>query len=107
MTDRLSRTPAGAAGPYSVITAIAHGRLNPAHPDNAGIVDIDKAPVGADGMVGYTTDVVLLRPKSPAHARRVLFYDVVNRGNKIAQGLFVGGGTLATGAAPTPTSLPC
>lgn len=93
-------TPAGAAGPYSVITAIAHGRLDPKHPDNAAIVDLDKAPVGADGMVAYTNDVVILRPKSAANARRVLFYDVVNRGNKIAQGLFVGGGALATGTAP-------
>lgn len=44
--------------------------------------------------------MVILRPKSSAHAKRVLFYDVVNRGNKIAQGLFVGGGALDTGAAP-------
>ncbi len=90
-------TPAGAAGPYTVITAIAHGTLDPKHPDNAGIVDLDKAPVAADGTVAYTTDVVILRPKAAANARRVLFYDVVNRGNKIAQNLFVGGGALATG----------
>jgi len=94
-------TPAGAAGPYTVITAIAQGRLDPKHADNAGIVDLDKAPVGSDGMVAYSTDVVILRPKSAANARRVLTYDVVNRGNKIAQSLFVGGsGTLATGTAP-------
>ena len=93
-------TPAGAAGPYTVITAIAHGKLNPRHANNAGIVDLDKAPVGNDGWVSYSTDVVILRPKTAATARRVLFYDVVNRGNKVAQGLFVGGGALTTGAAP-------
>ena len=78
-------TPAGAAGPYSVITGIVHGKLNPSHPDNAGIVDLANAPVGADGYVSYTTDVVILRPKAAANARRVLFYDVVNRGNKLAR----------------------
>lgn len=92
--------PTGAAGPYTVITAIAHGKVDPKHADNAGIVDLDKAPVDTDGMVSYTTDVVILRPKAAANARRVLFYDVVNRGNKVAQNLYVGGGALATGAAP-------
>lgn len=93
-------TPAGAAGPYTVISGIVHGRLNPNHPDNAGIVDLGKAPLDADGYVDYTTDVVILRPKSAANARRVLFYDVVNRGNKLAQNSFVGGGALTSGAAP-------
>ncbi len=93
-------TPAGAAGPYTVITGVVHGRLNPNHPDNAGIVDLGKAPLDADGYVDYTTDVVILRPKSAANARRVLFYDVVNRGNKLGQGSFVGGGALTSGAAP-------
>ncbi len=93
-------TPAGAAGPYTVVTGIVHGKLDPGHPDNAGIVDLDKAPRDADGQVSYTTDVVILRPKNAADARRVLFYDVVNRGNKLAQSLFIGGGALTSGAAP-------
>lgn len=93
-------TPAGAAGPYTVITGTVLGKLNPKHPDNAGIVDLVNAPAGADGYVTYTTDVVILRPRNAATARRVLFYDVVNRGNKLAQDRFVGGGALTTGGAP-------
>ena len=93
-------TPAGAAGPYTVITGIVHGKLDPSHPDNAGIVDLGNAPRDADGFVDYTTDVVILRPKSAANARRVLFYDVVNRGNKLAQARLIGGGDLTSGAAP-------
>ncbi len=95
--------PAGATGPYSVITAIVHGRLNPKHADNAGIVDLANARTDAEGYVNYTTDVVILRPKLAADARRVLFYDVVNRGNKVAQSAFIGGGGLTTGAAPDDT----
>ena len=92
--------PAGAAGPYQVITGIVHGKLLPTDPDNAGIVDLANAPTDADGYVTYSTDVVILRPKNAANARRVLFYDVVNRGNKLAQASYVGGGALTTGAAP-------
>ena len=93
-------TPAGAAGPYTVITGIVHGRLAPTHADNAGIVDLDNAPRDAKGYVAYTTDVVILRPKTAAVARRVLFYDTVNRGNKPALAAFIGGGALVDGAAP-------
>ncbi len=93
-------TPAGAAGPYVVISGIVHGRLSPTHADNAGIVDIENAPRDADGYVDYTTDVVILRPKSAATARRVMFYDVANRGGKPAIANFIGGGPLVGGAAP-------
>jgi len=93
-------TPAGAAGPYTVVTGIVHGRLLPTHPDNAGIVDLADAPRDADGYVDYTTDAVILRPKSASSARRVLFYDVVNRGAKPALSAFIGAASLVKGAAP-------
>ncbi|GAA4340433.1 alpha/beta hydrolase domain-containing protein [Pigmentiphaga soli] len=93
-------TPPGAAGPYTLITGIVHGKLAPAHPDNAGIVDLENAPTGEDGLVSYSTDVVILRPKSAATARRALFYDVVNRGGRIGQSRYVGGGDLDDGAPP-------
>lgn len=93
----------GDVGPYSLITGIVHGTLNPDHPDNTGIVDLDLAPKDEDGMVPYSTDVVILRPEDPATARRILFYDVVNRGRKIAQGRYIGGGNLIDGPAPDDT----
>jgi hypothetical protein len=89
----------GDVGSYRVIVAVAHGKLDPSHPANAGIVDLGLAPRDADGLVDYSNDVVILRPKSPARAKRVLFYDVVNRGNKVATGSFNGAGaTFAAGA---------
>ena len=88
----------GNVGPYTVIVAIAHNKLDPNHPANAGIVDVKLAPRDAHGMVDYSEDVVILRPTSAANAKRVLFYDVVNRGNKGAAGAFDGGGaTFAAG----------
>jgi hypothetical protein len=76
-------TSFGAVGEYDAIVAVAHGKLDPTDPTNAGIVDLDKAP-RVDGLVAYETDVVILKPSDLSSARRVLFYDVVNRGNKIA-----------------------
>src|SRR5882762_9155900 len=84
--------PFGEVGPYQVITGIVHGKIDPEHSANAGIVDLRLAPTDGDGLVEYSEDVVILRPKSVANAKRVLFYDVVNRGNKVASGTFNGAG---------------
>jgi hypothetical protein len=88
----------GNVGPYTVIVAIAHNKLDPNHPANAGIVDVKLAPRDANGMVDYSEDVLILRPTAAASAKRALFYDVVNRGDKVAPGTFDGAGaTFAAG----------
>lgn len=84
----ISRTPAFGgksfedAGPYDTIVAVAHMRINPGHPANRIIADLDKAPA-ADGWVRYKTDVVILRPRNAATASKVMILDVPNRGNKL------------------------
>ncbi|MBV1687551.1 hypothetical protein KRR38_07620 [Novosphingobium sp. G106] len=80
----------GDYGPYERITGIAHLRIDPNAPANRGIVDLALAPRAADGMVDYDVDVVILRPQDGAKARRVLLYDVVNRGMKLLS-MFTGG----------------
>jgi hypothetical protein len=107
----LSTTPAfggatlpGAAGPYEVIAGTVHGELNPSDPANAAIADLKLAPVGPDGAIAYSTDVVILRPVRAANATRVLFYDVVNRGQKLAIRRFIGGDGLA--GSPPPATFP-
>src|SRR5919202_5368239 len=92
ITDVFGGASFGTAGPYEYIAAVAHGRLDPGDAANARIVDLDKAP-RTNGLVEYQTDVGILRPKDPSLARRVLFYDVVNRGNKIALTTYFNEGT--------------
>ena len=46
------------------------------------------APRNADGKVEFEADVFILAPKDPAQGQRALFYDVNNRGNKLALGIF-------------------
>jgi hypothetical protein len=72
----------GAAGPYVRIWGRARGMLDPAAAENAGIVDLDKAPRNARGLVEYSTDYFVLRPKDPLLGSAILVYDVTNRGNK-------------------------
>ena len=89
-----SRAPAfggarfGEAGAYELITGVVTGRLDPAHPSNATIVDLGLAPRDADGWVTYQSDVSILRPASAERARRVILYDVVNRGRPLAHQLY-------------------
>jgi hypothetical protein len=69
-------------GVYEQVTAIAHMKIDPGAPTNRGIVDLEGAPREADGMVHYDVDVQILRPRDSTKAKRVMVYDVVNRGNK-------------------------
>ncbi len=72
----------GEAGPYLRIRGVAKGELDPAAPENTVIVDLDKAPRNARGLVEYETDFFILRPTDPGRANGVLVYDVTNRGSK-------------------------
>jgi hypothetical protein len=71
----------GAAGAYERIRGRAHFAVDPQAPAQAGIVDLDKAPRDADGLVRFTSDFLLLAPVDPARASRRVFFDYGNRGN--------------------------
>jgi hypothetical protein len=72
----------GAAGAYVRIKGVARGMLDPVAACNAGIIDLDKAPRNAKGLVEYATDFDILRPKDPLRGSSILVYDVPNRGSK-------------------------
>ncbi|HTW54664.1 MAG TPA: alpha/beta hydrolase domain-containing protein [Stellaceae bacterium] len=72
----------GAAGAYIRVKGVARGMLDPSAACNAGIADLDKAPVNVKGLVEYATDFDILRPKDPLRGSSILVYDVPNRGSK-------------------------
>ena len=78
----------GAVGTYDRIIARATIAVAPDDPHNAVIVDLDRAPRNAQGLVEAVSDVEILRPTIAANGNRRLFYDVLNRGNKPALGDF-------------------
>lgn len=78
----------GDVGPYEQITAVARFAIDPKDERNRVIVDVELAPRNADGKVEFASDVVILAPKDPAKGNGAIFYDVNNRGNKLALGMF-------------------
>jgi len=71
----------GAAGAYERIKGRARFAVDPGAPAQAGIVDLDKAPRDADGLVRFAADFSLLIPAVPARGNGRLFFDYGNRGN--------------------------
>jgi hypothetical protein len=69
-------------GPYERVIGKAYGEVDPKDPLNAIIQDIELAPRNARGSVEYVTDIDILRPKDAAKGNGVLFFNIVNRGNK-------------------------
>ena len=103
----LSASPAfggaefGTVGPFEKLVGVAEGEVDPSHPLNAIIQDIELAPRNARGMVEYSTDVYIIKPVAMTRGNRMLFYNVVNRGNKGGLGTFnigVEGGNEPTSA---------
>ncbi len=70
-------------GAYEMIAGVAHLKIDPLHWANREIVDLKLAPRGADGLVAYSTDVLILRPTDASKASGVNVFEIVNRGTKI------------------------
>jgi hypothetical protein len=78
----------GDVGPYDQFTAVARFAIDPKDTRNRIIADLDLAPKNRDGKVEFKADVVILTPKDPGKGNGAIFYDVNNRGNKLALGMF-------------------
>src|SRR5262249_32768798 len=91
----------GSVGQYDKLVGRAFGEVDPRERENAIIQDLDLAPRNARGMVEYSMDIYILAPHDPARGNGTIFYDAVNRGNKVALALFNAGavgGNEPTGA---------
>jgi hypothetical protein len=74
----------GPIGTYESLSGTVHGELDPLHPLNARIINLDKAPRNVAGRVEYRSDFTLMTPSDLAKGNGWLLYDVPNRGNKVA-----------------------
>ena len=68
---------------YERIDGKLHFAVDPLHPANERIVDLDRAPRDRQGLVHFWADFVLLQPSDPSNANRRLLYYVVNRGQRV------------------------
>jgi len=73
----------GAVGPYEKLVGRVFGEVDPNTPENAGIVNLDKAPRNAAGRVAYSADLYILKPVNLTKGNRRMFYGVLNRGSKL------------------------
>jgi hypothetical protein len=74
----------GNVGPYERLSGRAHFAVDPRGTAQQEVVDVDKAPVDADGLVRFAGDFMILKPVEMQHSNRRVFYDYGNRGHKRA-----------------------
>ena len=67
-------------GQYEKLRGTAYGQLDPSDSHNSVITDIALAPVNARGMVEYSMDIFILKPKDLAKGNHRVLFDFNNRG---------------------------
>lgn len=87
-TDLAGGKSFGKAGPYERILATVHFRVDPKLEQNRAIVDLQLAPVNQDGLVEFSADLLVLKPRDPSKGNGTAIIDVPNRGRMLAVGTF-------------------
>jgi hypothetical protein len=80
--DVLGGKAFGTAGAYEKLAGKVYFAVSPENTHNRIIADLDKAPRNSQGKVEFSADLFILKPKDPSRGNEVLFFDIVNRGNK-------------------------
>jgi hypothetical protein len=81
-------TSFGSAGAYERLDGTAYFEVDPRDPLNAVIVNLDRAPKNARGMVEFSAPFSILEPVDPAKGNHKIFYAINNRGNQQAISYF-------------------
>ncbi len=74
----------GSVGPYEKLTGTVFFEVDPENSHNESVFDLERAPRNGAGKVEFSADTVILRPVDPSRGNHQLFFEVNNRGNKIA-----------------------
>jgi Alpha/beta hydrolase domain len=70
----------GHVGPYEQLDGTVYFAVDPNHPANSVITDLQLAPRDASGRVQFSADWRLLRPVEPQRGNHRLLFDILNRG---------------------------
>jgi hypothetical protein len=81
-TDVLAGQAFGAAGPFERLTGRIYFAIDPRNSANRIIADIGLAPTNAAGLVEFSSDFDLIKPKDPSRGNGTVLYEVSNRGGK-------------------------
>lgn len=74
----------GQVGPYEQLDGMVYFAVDPLHPANRLITDLQRAPRDANGRVHAAAACRLLRPVEPQRGNQRLLFDVLNRGKALA-----------------------
>src|SRR5579872_876582 len=85
---------------YEEIIGKVYFAVDPKLPHNQIIVDLDRAPRNAKGLVEFSADLYVLKPKDPAKSNGTALLEISNRGGKGMLGMF----DLAAGSVPPRTA---
>jgi len=80
--DVLDGRSFGKSGPYEKILARAWFTLDPKLPANRIIRDLDLAVSNPQGLVEFSADLYVLKPRDPAKGNGTILLEVPNRGGK-------------------------
>src|SRR5713226_2462183 len=67
---------------YEQITGKVHFAVDPKLPANRIITDIDRAPRNAKGLVEFSADLYVLKPRDAAKSNGTALVEISNRGGK-------------------------
>ena len=74
----------GDIGQYERLRGVAYGEVDPNNVRHRGIVNLDKAPLNAQGRVEYSTTVEIYRPVDLKRWNKAIYHIVPNRGRASA-----------------------
>ena len=81
-SDVLAGKSFGSVGPYERLVGKAYFAVDPKLPANQIVSDINKAPRNDSGLVEFSSDIYVLKPRDPKNGNGAALYEVSNRGNK-------------------------
>ncbi len=81
-TDVLGGQSLGTAGPYECLIGKIHFTVDPTLGPNRIIADLDLAPRDAQGLVDFSADLFILKPRVSAKGNGTALVEISNRGGK-------------------------
>ena len=76
----------GDAGSFERLEGIVHMEVDPEDPLNAVVVNLDRAPRNAKGLVEFSAPFFIIKPVDLSRGNHKLLYGINNRGNAIELG---------------------
>jgi len=87
-SDVMGGKSLGPAGGYERVRAKAYFAVDPKLPQNRIIRDIDYAPKNGQGIVEFSADLYVLKPRDSAKGNGTVLFEVSNRGGRGTPGRF-------------------